>query len=734
MKTINQGNEKEILRLQREISHWEKRYEKLQQIFRMQEEIIASYEAAYGEAPGLIEEEKETNNSHSFFDMMEKRSYNRFNYEQKAAITYNMEKNLRIIAGAGSGKTQTICAKAVYLMTENQVDEQRILMITFTRNAANELKKRVDNFSQRKTNVHIGTFHSIFFRLYNDICRQFPEVVTEGIQGEFSKETSYKVSGLIQQLIRKYNLYAFDQYGEKNLAARLDYWQNMNLSIEETRVLIKENFDFIEPNATMPISERMTHFMRELQAQKKEQHLFEFNDVLSNLKQALQNEEIRNFVGQKYDYLFIDEFQDTNPLQWEIVRLITKETPMKLIVVGDDDQSIYGFRGSEPSYIKNFDQEYATKTLFLLTNYRSRATIVQGANRLITFNKNDRIQKAMIPAKKEAGIMQALAFDDIQAESRWIIEQIKTLIKHKGKYKESIVLYRSLTQTQQLVQDLLQTDIPFVLEADGPYEGIFGIKLFQQFYQRILYWQNATTYQKKTQGYQQVLYQLMINCYFKKAECEDYFSQRNKVTDIVEYILSVKPHLKTKEKEIHRFVKDLHTFDKNGGKCFDRLIQSYLKLSRPTKEIDGSEREWLLGTLKQFPTLEKINHLEKDIQAVAKQLKTRLIAYRQGKLDALCIQSIHRSKGLSYLNVFLVGCNEGAIPYNGASDKAAISLDKVKAEHVTTVEEERRLFYVAMTRARNRLYLCIPLMKGTRKLKTSRFIRETGCKIKKIHV
>lgn len=142
----------------------------------------------------------------------------------------------------------------------------------------------------------------------------------------------------------------------------------------------------------------------------------------------------------------------------------------------------------------------------------------------------------------------------------------------------------------------------------------------------------------------------------------------------------------------------------------------------------------MLGTLKQFPTLEKINHLEKDIQAVAKQLKTRLIAYRQGKLDALCIQSIHRSKGLSYRNVFLVGCNEGAIPYNGASDKAAISLDKVKAEHVTTVEEERRLFYVAMTRARNRLYLCIPLMKGTRKLKTSRFIRETGCKIKKIHV
>lgn len=158
-------NEKEILRLQKELKRWENKYKKLQQVFRLQEEIIATYEAAYGEAPGLIEEEvqvKESEGNSSFFKIMEKRSYNRFNQEQKAAITYDMKKHLRIIAGAGSGKTQTICAKAVYLMTQKQVDEERILMITFTRNAANELKKRVDNFSQRKTAVHIGTFHSIF--------------------------------------------------------------------------------------------------------------------------------------------------------------------------------------------------------------------------------------------------------------------------------------------------------------------------------------------------------------------------------------------------------------------------------------------------------------------------------------------------------------------------------------------------------------------------------------------
>ncbi|MGX7173980.1 ATP-dependent helicase [Enterococcus ratti] len=729
-KTINQGNEKEILCLQREINHWKKKYKKLEQIFRIQEEIIASYETAYGEAPGLIGEENIENKKPSFFNTIEKQSYHRFNYEQKAAITYNMAKHLRIIAGAGSGKTQTICAKAVYLMTQNQVEEQRILMITFTRNAANELKKRVDNFSQRKTNVHIGTFHSIFFRLYNEICRQFPEVATEGVQGEISKETSYKINGLMQQLIRKYNLYLFNQTGEKNIAARLDYWQNMNLSMEEIIRLIEENFDSLEQRAAMPISKRMTRLMVDLQVHKKKQHLFEFNDVLQNLKNALQVEEIRKHVGEKYDYLFIDEFQDTNPLQWEIIRLIIKGTPIKLIVVGDDDQSIYGFRGSEPSYIKQFDQELPTKTLFLLTNYRSRAAIVQGANRLITFNKNDRIQKAMIPAQKEAGIIKAYSFENVKNESKWILNQICTFVKDDGKYKESIILYRSFLQTQQLIQDLLQTDIPFVLEAESPYEGIFSVDLFQQFYQKIFEWQEASTPQKKLYAFHQLLRQLMENCYLKKAECDAFFSSKEK--NVLRYIVSVKPQLKMWEKEIRLFIEELHSFDQKNGQRFDHLVQRYLKLIRPTKEIERNEQEWLLETLGQYSTFDQLKHLKKEIELIVQQLKTRLIAYRQGKLDALCIQSIHRSKGLSYRNVFLIGCNDGLIPHSGASSKETIKKEQLEAEHITTVEEERRLFYVAMTRARNRLYFCIPLMKGNKKLKVSRFIRETGCKIKKI--
>ncbi len=731
-KEINQLDEKEILRLQKELNRWENKYKKLQQVFRLQEEIIATYEAAYGEAPGLIEEEmqeKESKGNNSFFKMMEKRSYNRFNQEQKAAITYDMEKHLRIIAGAGSGKTQTICAKAVYLMTQKQVDEERILMITFTRNAANELKKRVDNFSQRKTAVHIGTFHSIFFRIYNEICRKFPEVAMQGIQGDFSKDTAQKVNAVLQQLIRKYNLYLFDQYGEKTIASRLDYWQNMNLSIEEMIQLVKEKYDSIDKNARQPISERLYGLLTELQEQKRRQQLLEFNDVLQNLKSALENDEIQRYIGQKYDYLFIDEFQDTNPLQWEIVKRMTKENGIKLIVVGDDDQSIYGFRGSEPAYIKNFEKEYPTKTLFLLTNYRSRAAIVQGANRLISYNKNDRIPKAMIPAQKEAGIMEAYLFSDTKAESQWLISQIQSFIQKNGKYKESIILYRSASQTQQLVQSLLKTNIPFVLEADSPYEGIFGIKSFQHFYQKIVHWQTALNLQKKNQAYQQLLRQLMADCYLKKSECDQYFSPKYQNIAVADYILSISPNLKSKSAEIREFEEALRKTDQHQE--IYSLVQSYLHLPRIAKEIDQSDQEWIREEVKQHATFRRLQALSQETQATAKELKTRLIAYRQGKLDALCIQSIHKSKGLSYRNVFLIGCNEGSLPYNGATEKKVIDFNEIKAEPVTTIEEERRLFYVAMTRARNRLYLCVPQMKNTRKLKVSRFVKETGSRMKK---
>lgn len=723
--------------LQEEVTHWKTKYAKLEQIFRLQEEIIASYEAAYGEAPGLSEEvepedSQAATTEKTYFELLEKRAHNQFNQEQLAAITYDMKENLRIIAGAGSGKTQTICAKTAYMIDQKDIAEERILMITFTRNAANELKKRVDNFANRKTNVQIGTFHSIFTRFYTEILSKFPEQTMVYAKPDFQKDSAKRIASILQQLIRKYQLFTFDQYGEKDIAGRLDYWKNMNLSPEEVIEVIKVNFDKIDSAQKQPISERMRALLDELKQRKQNDGLLDFNDILTNLKQLLEIPEIRAYLGQKYEYLIIDEFQDTNPLQWHIVKRLTKENTTKLIVVGDDDQSIYGFRGSEPSYIREFDKEYPTKTLFLLTNYRSRATIVRSANRLIGHNQMERIPKTMIPGQNERGKAEIYQLPTAVDEAKWVTNQVEALVADKGRLKETIILYRSLSQTTQLVQELMERKIPFVLEADVTYDGIFGIKPFRTFYVKLATWINTTDGIQKDLARKQIYQEILSNYYVKKVHNEKLTQDiPTSSAQLAQEIISVQKTLQGKELEIQRMLDTIERFDTH-PEVYPELMALFLSLPKVKKDMDRSEMEWLKKELGKIPTFQQLTERYKKIQSENQQLKTRLVAYRQGKIDALCLQSIHKSKGLSYRNVFLIGCNEGLFPHKGAVEVDKKTAREKIVEPLTTIEEERRLFYVAMTRARNRFYASYILKKGERKLQPSRFLKETGLPVKKV--
>ncbi|MDG3374981.1 hypothetical protein P5D95_26300, partial [Vibrio parahaemolyticus] len=179
----------------------------------------------------------------------------------------------------------------------------------------------------------------------------------------------------------------------------------------------------------------------------------------------------------------------------------------------------------------------------------------------------------------------------------------------------------------------MQTDIPFVLEADAPYEGIFGVRNFQQLYRRFLDWHRATTSQKKEQSYQQILRQIMINCYLKKSECDRFFSQKQSDTDLTAYIVQMKPSLKSRQKEVEQLVKELQGFTQQPRKNMYQFWQLFMNLPRAKKEPEQSERDWLIEEIKKQPTLLQLIELEKSIQSQAKQLKTRLIGYRQGKLD-----------------------------------------------------------------------------------------------------
>ncbi|MFQ7234584.1 MAG: UvrD-helicase domain-containing protein, partial [Enterococcus hulanensis] len=342
----------------------------------------------------LIEADTEVDDQATLQQLIANNGSNQFSEEQLAAIRFPMQTHLRIIAGAGSGKTQTICAKAAYLVLAESVDPKTIMMCTFSRKAKLEMEARVNQYLGGYARVKVQTFHGWFNTEYNELIRQKPELKQWGIEGEIDEEQYYQT---VNQLIKKYRLYNFDKLDERTLASRISYWRNMGYSDEEMVELVAKHFDAQEILLNKKLSTVFQQFLTELATIKKAQQFINFDDMLFNLKLMLENDmSARKALQEKYRYIFIDEFQDINPLQKQIVALICppdKQTPQKsagkLIIVGDDDQSIYYFRGAEPGYIKAFEEEYQQTSLKLMTNYRSDAPIVEAGNRLIRYNAHD---------------------------------------------------------------------------------------------------------------------------------------------------------------------------------------------------------------------------------------------------------------------------------------------------------------------------------------------------------
>lgn len=292
------------------------------------EKLITTYRKYYGD---IIYVDRKGNKGHSeydqdksFFDFLRpKNDNNDFNDDQIEAIRYNMKKNLRIIAGAGSGKTQTICAKAAYLIMMENVKQDKIAMFTFTNTAASEMRTRVNEFlDEEESKVVVGTFNSIFASLYNEVKRKFPYVERVGIEGEDVNEGERKYNRLLNHLIRKYGLKPINE-GEIPLNEMIGYWTNMGFTSDEMTKFIKKHFDDFEPNSDNPLSLRFSNMMTEFNEQRKTERIMVYDDQIVNLLKVLQqDDDAREYLQQRFNYIFIDEFQDTNPLQMEIIKLL----------------------------------------------------------------------------------------------------------------------------------------------------------------------------------------------------------------------------------------------------------------------------------------------------------------------------------------------------------------------------------------------------------------------------
>lgn len=674
---------------------------------------------------------------------------NAFSDEQLTAIRFPMQTHLRIIAGAGSGKTQTICAKAAYLVLEQGIDPKAIMMCTFSRKAKLEMEARVNHYLGGNARINVQTFHGWFNGEYNALIRRDPRLNQWGIEGTIDEDQYYQT---LTQLIKKYKLYNFDKFDERTIASRISYWRNMGYSDDEMVGFVAKYFDDEDLILNHSLSTVFQQFLAELAMLKKSQRFITFDDMLFNLKQMLENDaDARQILQEKYRYIFIDEFQDINPLQKQIIALIcppdkhSKQTAAgKLIIVGDDDQSIYYFRGAEPRYIKEFEQEYQQTSLQLMTNYRSEAPIVEAGNRLIQYNGHDRLEKTMIANKKTSEHeCYGIGFKDDDEEAAWIGMKIQELTRQtagkdgRPNYRETMVLYPTRVQLRSLLKQLKKQKVPFVTPSNDDLLGIFGLPPFKTLFQQLELLASASSIQQKNEALKKIIQQYAFLHFIKfgasAAFSEKLFSKNKfKVKDLVAFLVSERNLSRASQEQAKQFFKQIYLFYQRQQLELAELAEALLATPKFKKELSDEESDWLRKELiaaKDWPgLLEAYEQASEQNQS----MKKRLQDYDQEKLNAVYLLSIHASKGLGKKTVFIKGVYQDALPNHHTVEKAECDLQRAKEEAAppTTMEEQRRLMYVALTRAKENLYVTYPKTVNNKTVTASPFLKEAGLPLK----
>ncbi|MBC1560160.1 UvrD-helicase domain-containing protein [Listeria booriae] len=759
--TLEEDNEK----LLNQVSELEKKIEKLleDQISNKEEQkslnlIVREYKSRFGTIKpsinldsgivGITDED-----ANVFHHLVSLNGGNEFNKDQVNAIRFDMKTHLRIIAGAGSGKTQTICAKAAYLVLKEKVRQRSIVMCTFSAKAKQEMEERVTEFLGGNSQIGVLTFHGWFQKEYNSLIQKYPHLESYGIAGEVPKKNSEEENHeqILNRLIKQFSLYNFDKYEDKNIKDRISYWRNMGYTDSDIISFIERHFDDKEILKGRQLSVVFSEMLSELEKIKRETRVINFDDMLFNLKCVLENDSnALKMMQSKYKYIFIDEFQDINPLQKQVIELIcppdskgSAANSTKLIIVGDDDQSIYFFRGAEPRYIKEFDTQYNQTSIELMTNYRSIAPVVHVGNTLITNNQHDRIQKSMVPHKNNKGDCYVKVFHDEQQEASWIAKQVlKLAVAEKpfqdqiGKpnFTETIMLYPNKNQLKSMIIALQENRIPFVTKADDDLLGVFGINFFKQTFNQMMDIINAETRELEMEFYKKFIINICSYYYISFAKSTSFVSSNaNCYPDkIAEFICSSNKYIKQSEatpiKKAFEGIKKLMTTNDLDIKSF---VAWLVKTPKVKKDLIDEEKDWLLKEIGIVNTLQELINKYKIAVKLKEDMSDRLREYNNNNYNALCLLTIHSSKGLGYKNVFVKGIYKNSLPDYRAVEKNTVDLQPLieQASPPTTMEEQRRLMYVAFTRAKENLYVTYPRAVNDKPTIVSQFINESNIEV-----
>jgi len=635
--------------------------------------------------------------------------------EKKLNIDYRTELNVEqyevvtkgdgpclVLAGAGSGKTRTLVYRVVYLL-DHEVKPENILLVTFTNKAAKEMLERIAvALGQEAHNIWGGTFHHIGNRL----LRMYGERI--GIARNFTILDSEDSLTLIKNCIQQANP-PQDKYFPKPRVIHSIISLSVNLcqGIKET---IESRYDYLKPEYISYIEA----VARAYHERKKLINALDFDDLLSKWNELLESDtDLRHRLGEKFKYILVDEYQDTNYLQSRIIANLA-QPQNNVLVVGDDSQSIYGFRGADVNNILDFPKVFKDAKIFHLDiNYRSTPEILALAN--YSINRNEKKFEKNLSAIKAKGQAPALAaLTDNYQQAEFVCQRVLDLQRENGySLDQMAVLFRSHFQCLELEMELNKRNIPYQMRG--------GMRFFEQ------------AHMKDVLAYMKILANIKDEVAWLRIltmqggvgpstadkiwqQVRNYPSVAEAIQD--EYKLGVKASAgwNNLKKTLTRIIK----IDKNDLPALVEAVlisgyEDYLKANFEnfTDRLDD------LKQMEQF--VSTYSDLERFLSdtTLAENFKnqTTTEAEEEGPGEQLILSTIHQAKGLEWKAVFVIGLAEGMFPHAKTFDKPR------------EMEEERRLFYVASTRAEEQLYLTYPLFSQDNILRPSQFIKELPIKL-----
>ena len=603
-----------------------------------------------------------------------------FNEAQAQAIQHTDGPCL-VLAGPGSGKTLTIVNRVKYLIEKQKVRPEEILVVTFTRFAAAEMKSRLCLvMGKRDLPVTVGTFHGIYYGILKWAYRMNQENI-------LSETEKYQI---LRGVINKERMEIFDEEDFiQDIVAEIGKVKNNRIPLEE----------FVSEKCS---ADAFRNIYRTYQRHSKELKKIDFDDMLVLCYELFRSRpDVLAQWQKKFRYVLIDEFQDINRIQYDVIRMLA-QPENNLFVVGDDDQAIYGFRGADSELMLGFGKDFPdAKQILLGMNYRSTANIVQNSLKLIE-NNVERYSKKLEANREGGSCLHIQEVKDPVEEAEYVLEEIQKCKENGIKEEEIAILFRVHTDARAVVEAMVERKIPFQMKEHLPniYEHFIAKDIMAYF--------RLATGKRRRQDFLQVMnrpkrYLGRDSVSGSQVSFEDmrkFYCDKDWMIDrIDQFEWDVKMLMKMAPYAAIQYIRKRIGYD------------DFLKEYAFTHQINRSDLNEVLAEIeeaaKAFSSVEEwFAHVEEYTETLKVKEKER-----NRPRPGVRLMTIHASKGLEFKQVFLIAANEGRIPYQ-------------KAKTDKEIEEERRLFYVAMTRAKDFLKICYVKIKNGKEVTPSRFVDE----------